>query len=131
MDKQIEEIILAVKEVIANNATVDFEEDTVSFDGNGFDHIAEQIAEYLSNAGYRKIHENAVVLTEKGIRKGANQEGAFVKLLNQEMKELTEHLDYIDGYKQGFKEGVQALQIQAKDKIDEICKEIKGESNED
>ena len=67
MDKQnqIEEIILVVKEQIANNAVIDFEEDTVSFNGNDFDHIGEQTAEALYNAGYRKIPEGAVVLTKE------------------------------------------------------------------
>ena len=56
-------------------------------------------------------------------------------------RKIPEKLDYIDGYKQGFKEGVQALQIQVKaqdcslplndefiiipkGKLDEILKEL-------
>lgn len=53
--------------------------------------------------------------------------------------------DYIDGYKQGFKEGIQAVQIQLKerayytvcdtrcvsvDTIDEICKELTEGTND-
>lgn len=62
MDKKqklIEEIILVVKQEIANNATIDFD-DTVSFDGNDFDHIAEQVAEELYNAGYRKTFTSSL-----------------------------------------------------------------------
>lgn len=59
-------------------------------------------AEYLYNAGYRKIQANEV------IRK----------------IDESEQSDWLDGYKVGFKEGVIALRTQFKLKIDEICKEI-------
>lgn len=40
-----DKIILTVKNVIADNAEIDVDTDTVTTDGNGVDHIAEQIAE--------------------------------------------------------------------------------------
>ena len=60
-------------------------------------------------------------------------------LIEQGYRKIHEGVDWLDGYKQGFKEGVQAVQIQAKEgafteffgepiirasKIDEICKEL-------
>ena len=40
-----DKIILTVKNAIADNAEIDVDTDTVTTDGNGVDHIAEQIAE--------------------------------------------------------------------------------------
>ena len=56
-EKQTEEMILAVKNAIANNAEIDLDEEIITLDGNGVDHVAEQIAETLYNAGYRKQSE--------------------------------------------------------------------------
>lgn len=66
--KQIEEIILVVKKKIADNASIDIDEDLVFFNGNDFDHIAEQVAECLYLKGCRKIPEGAVVLTEEELK---------------------------------------------------------------
>jgi len=60
-----EEIILAVKNAIYNNADIDVDCDCVQTDGNGVDHIADEVAEALYNAGYRKVGKNAVVLTRE------------------------------------------------------------------
>lgn len=40
-----DKVILTVKNAIADNAEIDVDTDTVTTDGNGVDHIAEQIAE--------------------------------------------------------------------------------------
>lgn len=40
-----DKIILTVKNAIADNAEIDIDTDTVTTNGNGVDHIAEQIAE--------------------------------------------------------------------------------------
>lgn len=59
LQKQIEEMILAVKNAITDNATIDLDGDSIMLDGNGFDHAAEQTAEALYNAGYRKQSDTA------------------------------------------------------------------------
>lgn len=50
-----EEIILAVKNAIYNNADIDVDCDCVQTDGNGVDHIADEVAETLYNAGFRQL----------------------------------------------------------------------------
>lgn len=60
-----EEIILAVKNAIYNNAEIDVECDCVQTDGNGVDHIADEVAEALYKANYRQVPPNAVVLTRE------------------------------------------------------------------
>lgn len=53
MDK--DEIILIVKKAIANNSIPFNDSDEfVELDGSDVDNIAEQVAEALYNAGYRK-----------------------------------------------------------------------------
>lgn len=62
-EQQKDEIILIVKKAIADNAEIDVETDTVTTDCNGCDHIAEQVAKEIYNAGNRKVPKYAVILT--------------------------------------------------------------------
>ena len=52
-----DEIILIVKQAIIDNAAIDFDADCITLDGNNCDHMAEQIAESIYAAGYRKVDE--------------------------------------------------------------------------
>ena len=65
------------------------------------------LANYLIDLGWRKINANEVVRTidEQGMA------------------------DWLDGYKVGYRDGVQALQLQSKEKIDEIVKELVEANN--
>ena len=63
----IEEIILIVKSAVAANATIDFDKDTITLDGNDLDHIAEQVAEALYEKNYRKQREGEWVYGEHDI----------------------------------------------------------------
>lgn len=63
-EQQKDEIILAVKQAFNDNAEpTPFVREYIELDGNDIDHIAEQTAETLYNAGYRKIPETAVVIS--------------------------------------------------------------------
>ena len=43
-EKQIEEMILTVKNAVSDNAAIDLDEDIITLDGNDLDHVAEQTA---------------------------------------------------------------------------------------
>ena len=60
------------------------------------------LSEYLIDRGWKKVKANEVV---------------------RQIDE-SQMADWMDGYKVGFRDGVIAMQIQAKNKIDEICKEL-------
>lgn len=62
-EKQIEEMILTVKNAVADNAAIDREEDSIMLDGNDLDHAAEQTAEALYETGYRKRSEGEWIPT--------------------------------------------------------------------
>lgn len=65
-EQQKDEIILAVKEAFNDNAEpTPFVRAYIELDGNDIDHIAEQTAETLYNAGYRKPPEDSVVLSRE------------------------------------------------------------------
>lgn len=63
-----DKLALIVKNAIADNAEIDVDIDTVTTDGNGVDHIAEQIAE--------EVYEmfEPVSIDEPGLR---GKEGCF------------------------------------------------------
>lgn len=71
------------------------------------------IAEKLYNAGYRKIPENAVVLTRKEKLKEVND------LVKEKLKKFAERVKMAFYYE--FDELIPSIMA---DKIDEICKEI-------
>lgn len=72
MDK--DEIILMVKKAIANNS-LPFEDsdEFVELDGFDVDNIADEVAEEVYNAGYRKVPEDSVVLSKEEYEMLANQ----------------------------------------------------------
>lgn len=98
-EKQIEEIILVVKEKMTDNASIDIVEDLVSFNGNDFDHIAEQTAEALYNAGYRKIPEGAVVLTKE----------EYEKLFKDGFGIMTSHIGDLEINPEGMRKAVDEI----------------------
>lgn len=62
-EQQKDEIILMVKNAIAANS-IPFEDsdELVELDGSDVDNIAEEVAEEVYNAGYRKVPEYAVII---------------------------------------------------------------------
>lgn len=65
-----DEIILTVKKAIADNAEI-YDEDYISADSNDTDHMAEQVAENLYNAGYRKTFTSDLASdTQKAFKEG-------------------------------------------------------------
>lgn len=63
-EQQKDKIAFMVKALIGVNAKIDFEADCAELDSNDIDHIAEQIAETLYTAGYRKIDKANDVLND-------------------------------------------------------------------
>ena len=81
------------------------------------------IAEDLYNAGYRKIPEGSVVLTEAELDKKLEPFRLEIIALSQELVQTRFkpiEVDPLEEYKKGFKEGVQAMQVQ----MDNIAKEL-------
>ncbi len=107
--KMIDEIILVVKNAIADNSYIDVDYDCVQIDENRVDHIAEEIAETLCNARYRKVDEGAVVLTKEqnDITK------AFIKCLQRRIDELNEL--HTNRYKQARKETAEKILSEVND----------------
>ena len=122
--KQIEEMARIIAFDLCPNRHVHAKwgEESQCYSDNNFAECTKikNVVDKLYNAGYRKIPENEVV----------------------RQIEESEMEDWLDGYKKGFKEGVQAVQIQAReqanytvvntrcvsvDRIDEICKELTEE----
>lgn len=71
-EHQKDEIILAVKEAFSDNAEpMPFVRAYIELDGNDIDHIAEQTAENLYNAGYRKTFTSDLASgTQKAFKEG-------------------------------------------------------------
>lgn len=67
-----DEIILTVKKAIGVNSYYT-EDDNVLIDSNDIDHIAEQTAAALYNAGYRQIDENCAVITKAKLKEYKRQ----------------------------------------------------------
>lgn len=93
-----DEIILAVKEAFNDNAEpTPFVRAYIELDGNDIDHIAEQTAENLYNAGYRKTFTSDLASdTQKaykeGYIKGAIDRDIEIAELKAENERLTEKL---------------------------------------
>ena len=84
-DKQKDEIILTVKNAIAANSVCSVgEEDIISLDSNDVDHIAQETADNLNKAGYRKIDENCAVITKAELKEFAEK----VKSLYMQYEEV-------------------------------------------
>ena len=66
-EQQKDEIILSVKKANGVNSYYT-EADNFLIDSNDVEHIAEQSAEMLYNAGYRKIDENCAVITKDDLK---------------------------------------------------------------
>lgn len=122
-----DEIILTVKKAIGVNSYYT-EDDNFLIDSNDIDHIAEQTAENLYNAGYRKTFTSDLASdTQKaykdGYKKGFNSKltSDFVRFAQkQAVKEFAEKLknviherDYVQGY----------AEIGLIEEIDELLKE--------
>ena len=71
-EQQKDEIILAVKEAFNDNAEpTPFVREYIELDGNDIDHIAEQTAENLYNAGWRKTFTSDLASdTQKAFKEG-------------------------------------------------------------
>ena len=104
MDK--DEIILIVKKAISANISFSCADDEgVILESNDVDHTAEEVAEKLYNAGYRKFPEYAVILTpeerEEEIKSTneilAERDGlkAEIERLKAENKRLSEKLGQV------------------------------------
>ena len=132
-----DEIILTVKKAIGVNSYYT-EDDNVLIDSNDIDHIAEQTAEALYNAGYRKTFTSDLASdTQKAYKEGyikgfadGEEEFEIIKNRNAELikerdgakavKEFAEKLknviherDYVQGY----------AEIGLIEEIDELLKE--------
>ena len=147
MDKQIEEMVITAYPIYATM------EDSLRKEAiecmNSY-----TVFERLINAGYRKIPEGSVVIPkeiscyddiEKLVKVYKTDLGTKVEFTDEQVMFLAQfyHFDQHKTRKQGFKEGVQALQIRllnklqtdyincsrekAIAKIDEICKELTEE----
>lgn len=85
-------------------------------------------AENLYNAGYRKIPENAVVLTEENMEQTANwlvthpkMQATMEKLIKTWRKETAEK--FAERLKEKFAYDIERCKV-----VDEICKELEGEN---
>lgn len=88
-EQQKDEIILSVKKAIGVNSYYT-EADNFLIDSNDVDHIAEQSAEMLYNAGYRKIDENCAVITKAELKEYKRQ---AVKEFIEKCKEYSKIYD--------------------------------------
>lgn len=90
-EQQKDEIISIVKKEIDDNSVCSVgENEIISLDGNDVDHIAEQSAEMLYNAGYRKIDENCAVITKDELKEYKRQ---AVKEFIEKCKEYSKIYD--------------------------------------
>ena len=90
-----DEIILAVKEAFNDNAEpTPFVRGYIELDGNDIDHISEQTAETLYNAGYRKTFTSDIASdTQKAVKEGYQKALAELeeKLENGELVSIDWH----------------------------------------
>lgn len=94
-----DEIILTVKKAIADNAEI-YDEDYISADSNDTDHMAEQVAENLYNAGYRKTFTSDLASdTQKaykeGYIKGIEERKAENERLTERLKQVLLSIDTV------------------------------------
>lgn len=101
-----------------------------------FNRLAE-LEDKIERGTLKEIPENAVVLTREEyeeLQKGVKTHNYTATFNAMEADR------WLDGYKQGFKEGVEAVQIQLKEQfadsarlceqVDEICKELEGDNGQ-
>lgn len=73
-------------------------------------------AEYLYNAGYRKIQDNEIVITKdeyESLKKGVHT--------------VSDQQHWLNGYKVGYRDGVVAVGVQTKQALEKIKTELIGE----
>lgn len=94
-EQQKDEIILSVKKAIGENSYYT-EADNCLIDSNDVDHIAEQSAEMLYNAGYRQIDENCAVITKAELKEYKRQAvKEFAEKLKAKAVQEAEAEDYV------------------------------------
>lgn len=130
MDKQIGEVNEMVEEMAKGMCEhcIENEEFTCSIAPQPCV-FAKTFAENLYNAGYRKIPENAVVLTKEELAQiQSNFFDAGIKHGGKETAEKFAEMakELLDKQEKGWSANMIWI-ITAKDCIDETCKEIKGE----